>query len=92
MAEDWRLQGQESFLTGRAMRRATWWSDQVGGDHDHCAFCTAEISADTTGHADYDEGWVTDDDYHRVCVECFEDFREQFKWRVRLPTGRSAGP
>jgi hypothetical protein len=83
MTDDWRLMGQESFLTGREMRRAIWWSDQDGWDHDHCEFCSAEISDDTTGHSDFNEGWVTNDDsFTWVCVDCFEDFRERFGWSV----------
>ena len=81
MTADWRLTGQESYLTGREMRRMPWWSDKAGWDHDHCEFCSAEISADTTGHADYGEGWVTNDvDRAWVCLECFADFRTQFGW------------
>jgi hypothetical protein len=83
VSEDWRLTDQDTYLVGRPMRRATWWPIRDGWDHDHCAFCWAEISEDTTGHADYNDGWVTDDDSQSwVCVECFEDFREQFTWTV----------
>lgn len=75
--------GQESYLTGRELRFTRWFSYRPGWDHDHCAFCGAEISDDTTGHADYDEAWVTSDDsYTWVCSKCFDDFRENFTWTV----------
>jgi hypothetical protein len=81
--EDWRLTGQESYLRGRALRFARWTSYRPGWDHDHCDFCFAEISGDTTGHADYNEAWVTaTDGYTWVCPECFNDFRKRFRWHV----------
>ena len=73
--------GQESYLAGRSLRFARWTPYRLGWDHDHCDFCSAEISDDQTGHADFNEAWVTaDDDYTWVCPKCFNDFRERFGW------------
>lgn len=82
--EDWRLSDQETYLHGRKFRWAAWWPYRDGWDHDHCDFCFAEISADTTGHADFNEAWVTaDDGYHWICPQCLEDFRTRFAFEVQ---------
>ena len=81
VAEDWRLTGQEVSLAGRTFRFARWSETRPGWDHDHCDFCWAEISDDTTGHAAFHEAWVTADDGGIwVCPTCFDDFRERFGW------------
>ena len=82
--DDWRLQGQERYLTGRTLRWAVWWSYQEGWDHDHCEFCWAEISdRPIDDHTEYNAMWVTaDDDYHWICPNCFSDFRTRFGWSV----------
>ena len=83
VTEDWRLTGQELYLAGRPMRFARWTAYRPGWGHDHCDFCWAEISDDVSGHAAFNEAWVTaDDDYTWVCAKCFDDFREQFGWVV----------
>ena len=80
---DWRLDHGADELIGRAFRFGRWWPYRDGWDHDHCQFCFSEISADETGHADHNAGWVTAEDaYFWVCVGCFDDFRERFKWSV----------
>lgn len=83
MDEDWRLTGQEDYLHDRTLRHTRWTPYRAGWGHDHCEFCWAEISDDASGHRSYHEAWVTADDlYHWVCPECFEDFRQRFRWRV----------
>jgi hypothetical protein len=81
---DWRLQGQENHMHGRAMRWAVWTPTRDDWDHDHCVFCSAEISdRPVDDHTDYNAAWVTSDDaYHWVCPACFDDFRERFEWFV----------
>jgi hypothetical protein len=29
------------------------------------------------------EGYTTEDRYRWICFQCFNDFREQFRWTVR---------
>ncbi|GAB3396912.1 hypothetical protein GCM10027568_31990 [Humibacter soli] len=83
MGEDWRLTDQETYLEGRSLRFAGWTAYRPGWDHDHCEFCFAEISNDSTGHAEYSEAWVTaDDGYTWVCPQCFTDLRQRFHWVV----------
>ena len=87
MDEDWRLMGQESYLAGRSWCFRRWTPYRNGWDHDHCDFCAAEISDDETGHADFNEAWVTaNDGYTWVCPTCFADFRERFSWAVARST------
>ena len=83
--DDWRLRGQERYLSGVTLRWRTWWPYRPGWDHDHCSFCMAEISDQPIdGHTEYNEAWVTEDDYHWVCATCFEDFRDRFAWTVEV--------
>jgi len=76
---DWRLMAQERFLEGVALKRMIWKQSYDNWDHDHCEFCFAEIS-------EYDgvlhEGYCTLDEYHWICEECFEDFKDMFHWSV----------
>jgi hypothetical protein len=82
-APDWRLRGQEAYLSERRFKWRKWWPHRPGWVHDHCAFCWAEFAAEVTEHTPYDAGWVTaDDEYTWVCTVCFEDFKEQFAWEV----------
>ena len=85
--DDWRLNGQETFLTGvvlvrrpyrRSPRNPEW-------DHDHCAFCSAKFTLQDIPDALH-EGYTTVDDYHWVCDDCFNDFRHRFRWLVETPT------
>ena len=82
-ASDWRLRGQENYLTGvtlvhRPYRR---YAANPKWDHDHCAFCWEKFMVDD--HPDVlHEGYATLDDYHWICERCFQDFREQFRWTV----------
>ena len=84
---DWRLQGQERYLAGRMVRWSAWRPFRDGWDHDHCAFCSAEISnKDLDDHTEFNAAWVTaDDNYHWICPPCFEDFRGRFEWTIEDP-------
>lgn len=50
-----------------------------GGDHDHCEYCGAKLSALP---GDLQRGYVTSDDYHWICEPCFADFRDELGWAV----------
>jgi hypothetical protein len=81
--DDWRLQGQQRYLTNRTLRWATWWEYRPGWDHDHCEFCWAKFGLIDEDGFDHVDGYVTDDDdYHWICPACFADFRERFGWTV----------
>src|SRR4051794_32819420 len=74
--------GQERYLSGVALHRATWAETRPGRDHDHCAFCMKKIWDRASGTDEATAGFTTADDYHWICEECFIDFRERFRWVV----------
>lgn len=77
--EDWRLQGQEKWLTGATFCWQTY-KPRPNWDHDHCVFDSRRISAEP---GERNEGYVTTDHRrHWVCKECFQDFAGMFKWKV----------
>lgn len=42
-SEDWRLQGQESYLKGATLVRKRYRTRSDEWEHDHCEFCWAEF-------------------------------------------------
>jgi hypothetical protein len=78
---DWRLQGQEAYLTGARLSLRRWTARDARWDHDHCEFCWATFSP-----AGLDRGYTTADEYRWICERCFSDFRAHFGWTV-LPEG-----
>jgi hypothetical protein len=86
-SDDWRLQGQEDYLFGRVLRWARWWSYQEGWDHDRCNFCWQEFSDHECPNNPLREGYVTaDENYQWICAQCYEDFKERFRWTVTAST------
>jgi hypothetical protein len=83
-ADDWRLMGQDAYLQGRSLRLQEWRPYREGWDHDHCQFCQRHISVPLAPDDDdaAERGWSTEDGYYWVCEACFDDFRDQFGWRV----------
>jgi hypothetical protein len=77
--DDWRRQGQEAYLEGSVLSRKKFTPRRPAGDHEHCEFCGAKFSL---APEDLGSGYATSDDYRWVCDGCFEDFREEFGWRV----------
>jgi hypothetical protein len=79
---DWRLQGQEKYLSGVALHWKKWKKPREDWDHDHCAFCKAKFMEEK-GPDILNEGYTTTDDYHWVCKTCFDDFKDMFHWVVQ---------
>jgi len=73
---DWRLMGQERFLMEKQLLHKRWSRPEPRWDHDHCEFCGDKIDY-LTGLA-----YCTTDQYHWICEECFNDFKEMFQWKV----------
>ena len=80
---DWRLQGQEQYLTGVQLRRRPYRQNPTNDqwDHDHCEFCWAKFSLDPNVDG-LREGYATPDDYRWICATCFNDFKDSFSWVV----------
>jgi hypothetical protein len=82
--------------TALVLKRYRVYSDSW--EHDHCAFCTAKFMDANFSEAHRHfaeehpevlaEGYTTTDEhsqgaeYHWVCPRCFEDFAEEFHWRL----------
>jgi hypothetical protein len=94
--QDWRLTGQEEYLSGITLRRMPYFRWSESWDHDHCDFCGAEFMTPEDTPEGYEhagkpiqhEGYTNEgvagrkDHYWWVCGECFEDFSERFRWTV----------
>jgi hypothetical protein len=85
-SEDWRLQGQEVYLTGAELCRRPYrrYPKNPSWDHDHCEFCWAKFMVEDHPETLH-EGYSTLDEYRWICDQCFNDFREMFQWRVVPP-------
>ncbi len=79
--DNWRLQGQESYLKGVTLKFITYSKYREGWDHDHCEFCQAKFMESTHPDTRY-EGYSTEDNYHWICSQCFNDFKDMFEWNV----------
>ncbi|MBN2446241.1 MAG: hypothetical protein JXO22_05930 [Phycisphaerae bacterium] len=77
--DDWRLLGQEEYLRGAKLRRATYTPYREDWDHDHCEFCWQKFSVNAN---DMNEGYVTEDGYRWICESCYNDFKDMFGWTV----------
>jgi len=78
-SDDWRLTDQEDFLKDVSLKHTIWKLKDAEWDHDHCEFCFAKFSEKK---ADLHQGYCTLDEYHWICDECFEDFKDMFEWKV----------
>jgi hypothetical protein len=74
---DWRLQGQDRYLMNARLMLSEYKGSSCW-DHDHCVFCFAKFS---DSKEDLHYGYCTFDRHHWICEDCFEDFKDMFKWR-----------
>jgi hypothetical protein len=95
---DWRLTGQEGYLKGATLVRKPYRVYSEKWEHDHCAFCWAKFMDPDYSDAHrkaiendselLTEGYATTAehphgaDYYWICQECFDDFAQDFGWRV----------
>ena len=86
---DWRIQGQERYLSGVKLQRKSYSPYREGWDHDHCEFCGRKLSLMS---GDLSHGYVTLDNYHWVCDDCFADFQEAFGWTVSEASEADGAP
>jgi hypothetical protein len=82
-SNDWRLNGQEKYLSEVTLyhRKYRIYGKNPNWDHDHCEFCWAEFSL-SKPEGSIQDGYATVDDYRWICPKCFADFKERFKWKV----------
>lgn len=77
--DDWRRHGQEAFLAGRPLFRRTYTPAVDGRDHDHCEFCRQQFAVE---EGFLHQGYVTQNGYHWVCENCFNDFKDEYHWEA----------
>jgi|SRR6516165_2749618 hypothetical protein len=79
--DDWRLQGQEQYLQGAVLQRASWKRPRPDWDHDHWEFCWAKFMEEDLPEVLHD-GYTNADRSRWICTSCLEDFRERFQWHI----------
>ncbi|HTL28028.1 MAG TPA: hypothetical protein VL282_02355 [Tepidisphaeraceae bacterium] len=72
--DDWRLRGQENWLSGATLYWRAFHETRPGWDHDHCEFCWAKfLDADNVPDV-LREGYTTENEDRWVCATCAADF------------------
>ena len=67
------MRGVKLFLLPYKAKSTKW-------DHDHCEFCWQKFTEDRPDTAH--EGFTTEDRYYWVCRECFELFKDEYRWKT----------
>jgi len=86
---DWRFMGQDKYLMEKELIYHKYHVSKPNWEHDHCAFCGVKFSEQ---EGDLHEGYSTKDDYHWICKDCFNDFKEMFRWSVKNRHGDGSSP
>lgn len=69
---DWRITNQKNYLDNVTLLKTVYNLET----HDHCAFCWEEFKKG-------DIGYCTEDEYHWICKQCFDDLNNEFKWKIK---------
>ena len=77
---DWRITNQANYLKNKQLKHAVYSKSLLNREHDHCEFCMERFSE---YDGDLHEGYCTEDEYHWICKQCFDDFKEMFNWDVQ---------
>jgi hypothetical protein len=77
--DDWRKQGQENYLNGVNLFFKLYSPCSTEWDHDHCEFCWNKFSLN---EGDLKRGYTNEDGYRWICLDCFNDFKDEFAWKV----------
>lgn len=81
--DDWRLRGQEEYLQKKEFSFKKFIPAHNGSLHAHCEFCWHKFMENSEGVNDCSqEGYCSTDEKYWVCEECFQDFKEKFKWKL----------
>jgi len=88
MESDWRLTNQEKYLQGVRFEFKSYQKPRPDWDHDHCSFCMSKFAPQEEIPDALHEGYASrdiagkEDGYYWVCKGCFDDFKDQFGWKV----------
>lgn len=77
--DDWRLCGQEQELMGARLVKKEYRMPSEKWDHDHCVFCWDKFSEQ---QEDLHEGYCVAGKNRWICKQCFDDFKDMFRWTV----------
>ena len=83
LSKDWRLTNELNYLKGLNLSFKEYKKHTEGWEHDHCEFCGIKFSEDSTLKNSIQKGYSTQDNYHWICENCFNDFKALFAWKVR---------
>ena len=78
---DWRLTSQEKYLMNAQLRKQPYVAPSPQWDHDHCEFCWAKFMEGEHGDVLH-EGYCTKDEKCWICEQCYQDFKEMFRFAV----------
>lgn len=93
-SNDWRIRDQEDYLMGVSLNHKKFKStlpkilkpgDDIYkyNDHEHCIFCWHKFMENCKNMEDCStDGYCTPDGRTWICENCYEDFKELFKWTL----------
>lgn len=81
VSSDWRITSQEDYLLEALFEKKTYKIKSVEWDHDHCDFCWSKFSEDPK--VGLIEGYYTENGDSWVCGQCFTDFKDLFKFKLK---------
>jgi hypothetical protein len=64
------------YLVGEKLLHTHYMTYNENWDHDHFEFCNYIIEYKSKIF------YCTEDEYYWVCEECFDEFKDLFKWQV----------
>lgn len=68
----------QSFLVGKRLFSREFKQSKTS-DHEHCNMCGAKFSENSN---DLHYGFSTEDQIGWVCPECFEYYKNEYKWTI----------
>lgn len=75
-SNDWRITNQIDYLYGKELIHTVYHPLNKDWEHDHCEFCWDKL-------IEGDSGFCTLDKYHWICENCYNDFKDEFVWRLQ---------
>ena len=84
--EDWRSRlPHDDHLHGLEWCRSQYAQPSPTWDHDHCEFCWRRFAEPDKFADAIPSGWTdVERQFHWVCEDCFQYFRQQYEWKVRI--------
>lgn len=80
ITKDWRWGNQKKYMDDIVIVHRKYSEKETKNNHDHCEFCWATLGLDVPDNVD---SYCTEDEYRWICPECYNDFKEYFKWTLK---------